>query len=299
MAIKMNKKSMMGIGTLIIFISSVLVAAISASVMITTGEHLREAALTTGKKAREAYTANFFIEKIKGTDGRDGNVEVFEIIFRVAAGGEVIGLNKTSITIFMHNSSDVISYGGVSKSSYFTNRHTRMITWDITASQARLKTDLDEDLVEDYVWVHNSTMLKFNLSTDPDVNISIKNITYPGTVFNSESYDINSSTEQYATLIISGTTTTANELHGSMDIRLIPEVAGTGTFTVDPILMSLKYRDNAVHYGDVMRMYVESSSSIGEGMEISFSIVTPSGAPLTRRFVTPNIMTEYYSSIFP
>ena len=52
----LNKKAVMGIGTLIIFIATILVAAVAAAVLISTSNVLQQRSLLVGQEARKAIT---------------------------------------------------------------------------------------------------------------------------------------------------------------------------------------------------------------------------------------------------
>jgi len=63
---KMNVKGVIGIGTLIVFIAMVLVAAIASAVIIWTAENLEEDAERTGAGAREDVTGGIHIKTVEG-----------------------------------------------------------------------------------------------------------------------------------------------------------------------------------------------------------------------------------------
>ena len=59
MSMKNDKRAEMGVGTMIIFIAMVLVAAVAASVLISTSNTVREQAQTTGEQAINNIASGF------------------------------------------------------------------------------------------------------------------------------------------------------------------------------------------------------------------------------------------------
>ena len=73
-----NKKAEMGVGTLIVFIAMLLVAAIAAGVLIQTAGSLQEKSLSTGQQARAQISTNARVIEVSASDGRNGNVTDFQ-----------------------------------------------------------------------------------------------------------------------------------------------------------------------------------------------------------------------------
>jgi len=65
---KREPKGMMGIGALIIFIAIILIAAIAASVLITTGGSLQQKALITGSQTEEAIASGIEAMTVVASD---------------------------------------------------------------------------------------------------------------------------------------------------------------------------------------------------------------------------------------
>ena len=76
----MHKKAEMGVGTLIIFIAMLLVAAVAAGVLIQTAGSLQEKSLATGQQARAQISTNARVIEVSGSDGRLGNLTDFQEI---------------------------------------------------------------------------------------------------------------------------------------------------------------------------------------------------------------------------
>lgn len=107
----------MGIGTLIIFISLLLVAAIAAGVLIQTSGSLQEKALTTGDEARAQISTNAVVIEVAATDGQDKTVENFTSIMKLAPGSDAIKLEEALLTFNTFNSSVTLTYGGLQSDS--------------------------------------------------------------------------------------------------------------------------------------------------------------------------------------
>jgi archaeal flagellin FlaB len=119
-----GKKAEMGIGTLIIFIALLLVAAVAAGVLIQTTGSLQEKALTTGAQSRSQISTNAQVVEVSATDGRGGNLTDFTSIMKLAPGSDEIKLEEALITFNTYRKTATLEYGGVSDTAYFTNETT-------------------------------------------------------------------------------------------------------------------------------------------------------------------------------
>lgn len=110
---KLNNKGLMGIGTLIIFIAVILVAAVAASVLISTSGSLQQRSLTTGSQAEEGVSTGAEAVSVMGTDGSaNHDLEHFEVLLRLQAGSEPMNLNNTVVLVDTATTSQSLDYGG-------------------------------------------------------------------------------------------------------------------------------------------------------------------------------------------
>ncbi|MFW6025888.1 MAG: archaellin/type IV pilin N-terminal domain-containing protein [Candidatus Woesearchaeota archaeon] len=107
-----DKKAEMGIGTLIIFIAMILVAAIAAGVLVTTASSLQNRALLTGSRSRAQVSTRVLPLSLFGEDGSDGSIEELYFDVKLAPGSDMIKFDETLITNNLNNASVSLSYGG-------------------------------------------------------------------------------------------------------------------------------------------------------------------------------------------
>jgi len=112
-----NNKGETGIGTLIIFIAIVLVAAIAASVLLGTAGSLQQKALNTGKQTQQEVSSGLQVITVSAQNGLDGNVENFEMLMKLSAGSNPVALNDTTISFDTKNSSQTLTYTNGSATS--------------------------------------------------------------------------------------------------------------------------------------------------------------------------------------
>ena len=105
-----DNRAQVGIGTLIIFIAMVLVAAVAAAVLIQTSGVLQQKAQTTGKEATKEVSSNIDLDSIEGWRGglnASSSVEdtfssqIYRIDLRASlkVGSEPVDMNQVVITI--------------------------------------------------------------------------------------------------------------------------------------------------------------------------------------------------------
>ncbi|UXM84047.1 flagellin [Methanococcus aeolicus] len=112
-----NKKGAMGIGTLIIFIAMVLVAAVAASVLINTSGFLQQKASSTGKESTEQVASGIQILQISGMHNTT-HMNNSAIYVTPNAGSSAIDLSQSIIILASGTSERTISYNISKTQSY-------------------------------------------------------------------------------------------------------------------------------------------------------------------------------------
>lgn len=114
----MNKdtRAQIGIGTLIIFIAMVLIAAVAASVLIQTSGTLQQQAQSTGKQATQEVSSNLVIKSIEGvrartSDNLSSNVSLLKIKVALNVGSSPVDLNQLVISITDGVNTNNLLYG--------------------------------------------------------------------------------------------------------------------------------------------------------------------------------------------
>lgn len=110
-----EKRGQVGIGTLIVFIAMVLVAAIAAGVLINTAGLLQAQAQQTGEETTAEVSDVIQIEEAIGTDSQDGNsdgqLDLVNISVRLASGSDPINVSKMSYTVSSPRGSAIVING--------------------------------------------------------------------------------------------------------------------------------------------------------------------------------------------
>jgi flagellin FlaB len=159
---KLGMKGESGIGTLIIFIAVVLVAAIAASVLLGTAGSLQQKALTTGKQTQQEVASGIQVISVSATDGQDGSVDNFEVLVKLSAGSDPLALNDTMINFDTKNTSQQLTFNASASSSSIFNA-----TWVKTGP----------DYILNYLTVGDMVKLRFsstnNISQSQTVKLKI------------------------------------------------------------------------------------------------------------------------------
>jgi flagellin-like protein len=92
-----EKRGQVGIGTLIVFIAMVLVAAIAAGVLINTAGFLQTQAEATGEESTAQVTNNVDIVSSIGKDTGSGSIDTVDIVIKKSAGSDPIDVGDIQI----------------------------------------------------------------------------------------------------------------------------------------------------------------------------------------------------------
>jgi archaeal flagellin FlaB len=136
--LKRNRKGEMGVGTMIIFIAMILVAAVAASVLIGTANKVREQAQNTGDQAINNVASGFVVQDVTGSVNA-GYTQITDLTLhmRLQAGSPNINMNLVSIQVITDNSKVSLGFaagsandsGAVANSKYGTNTTGSASTW--------------------------------------------------------------------------------------------------------------------------------------------------------------------------
>jgi flagellin FlaB len=122
-----NEDGAVGIGTLIIFIAMVLVAAVAAAVLISTSGTLQQKAMTTGKETIATVSSNIEVATIVGTrsSGTASNLNDLNITIATSAGAGKMDLNQ--LVLKLSNGSSLVD------SMRYNSTGTGATTFGVTA----------------------------------------------------------------------------------------------------------------------------------------------------------------------
>ncbi|MBN2880520.1 hypothetical protein JXM83_00565 [Candidatus Woesearchaeota archaeon] len=105
-----GKYGEMGIGTLVLFIAMILVAAIAAGVLIQTATNLQSKALETGSRSTRQVATAVSTVLMYGQDGSDGYFDEIRQNIKLVAGSDPIKFNDSILTVDTANQSADLVY---------------------------------------------------------------------------------------------------------------------------------------------------------------------------------------------
>ena len=186
-----GSKGLMGIGTLIIFISIIVVAAIAAAVFIGSGASMEQRALAARKGTEQEVSTGVLIVSIIGMDARnDSNIEDIEVMIRLKAGSDPINFNTTVFTVDTQRATQVLTFGGNGSASTNTynlsyiqrgvsNKFGYLSLGDTAMVNLRLSQPITEHEEVTFQVVPRVGNIKQVMFRTPDVLIKKRTFLYP------------------------------------------------------------------------------------------------------------------------
>ncbi len=308
------KKAEMGVGTLIIFIALLLVAAVAAGVLIQTASSLQEQSLATGDQARSQISTHAETIEVSASDGRNGNLTDFQQIIKLSPGSDPIKLEQVIFAFNTKDNTATLKYRGTSgiceqdNTNGYNTLMVEEIDDDVTNESAyTLSNDLDDDGADDTVavgaTVGGNTYLDFVLSTQGTINMSLgQNISQNGS-FNVElslsSQPLSNGTDILAYVTIQGNTSVNNTVPGSITFQITPYRLGEGYFTAVYEQQGTNWVSGNLQRGDIVRLCYLSPREITEDEEIRLNIIPKIGTSTLTQFVTPEVISTERVYLYP
>ena len=135
-------RGQVGIGTLIVFIAMVLVAAIAAGVLVNTAGFLQATAEDAGQESVDKVTNRLDVVNQHGNVSSSGDrVNRIKLTARLAAGSGAVSLNQTTIKYVSDENAENLVFNNTSTSSAGTQADATVLTG--TEYTARSLEDTD------------------------------------------------------------------------------------------------------------------------------------------------------------
>jgi len=305
------KKAEMGVGTLIIFIAMLLVAAVAAGVLIQTAGSLQEKSLSTGQQSRAQISTNARTIEVSATNGQDGKLEDFQQIMKLSSGSDAIKLDQIIFTFNTKDNTGTLKYRGTN-SICENNNVDGYNTWgvenitiavDTDVNDYNVDLDFDDDGVEDYMYLYNNAggdeYLYFNLSTDGLVNVSTGVEISAGTASPTlTSTAVTNGSTIYAYVRLDGPIG-PQVINASANFTITPYREGEGYFAIVYEQTGTNHVAGNLQRGDVIRLCYESPRDIVEDEEVRLNFIPKIGTATLTQFVSPDVISTERVYLYP
>jgi len=301
----------MGVGTLIIFISMLLVAAVAAGVLIQTASSLQEKSLSTGDQARSQIATNAQTIEVSATDGTDGKINYFSHLVKLSPGSESIKLDQVIFTVNTVDKTSTMQYRGATgecirdmTTGYYTRMEERVTTAINQTAWYNFTEDIDYDgNASDRVRVSGTS-----LALEFDFTSSVANVLYTISNINGSSESpvsfsvdkerISDTNITFGRVTINGTSNINDTMLANM-ILVTPYSEGAGFFTAVYLQQGTNHVAGNLQRGDVIKICYEAPQDIGEDVDVRLNLIPKIGTATLTEFITPEVISTERVYLYP
>jgi len=308
----MHSKAEMGVGTLIVFISMLLVAAVAAGVLIQTAGSLQEKGIETGKQAQSQISTHAEIIEVSATDGRNGNLTDFNQLVKLSPGSDAIKLDQVIVTVNTVDGTATLKYRGTSgtcdldNSNGYNSWNTESIDVEVDTSvnDFTLAEDLDDDSSDDYVYVFTdggggNDYLYFNLTSAGLINVSLgANIDGGSVTLDVDDQPVTNGSTVFAYVSVNGDASSA-VINASVSFVVTPKELGEGYFTAEYQQQGTNYIAGTLQRGDMIKLCYEAPRAINEDEELRLNFIPKIGSSTLTEFTTPEVISTERVYLYP
>lgn len=300
----MKNKAEMGVGTLIIFIALLLVAAVAAGVLIQTSGSLQQKSLATGQEARKQIATNIKVIELSGVDGRNHYLNNLTMLIKLSPGSEPIPLNTTLITVNTKSNTAQLKYLAISEThlDYFNTLRGEELG-EVNHTWTRLHQDLDYDGSSDYIRVgDDNKSIVVNLSTAGVYTLTgmtdISSASSIPVTLNNKWYVDN--TEKYAQITLSGTTNKNGTIVAGVTFYVdTVKYKYKGEYTIQYLQKSADWTQGYLQQGDVIKIYLESPNNLNEEDYLRIKVIPKTGMSSIVEFTLPDVLNTEREYLYP
>ncbi|WP_336037647.1 archaellin/type IV pilin N-terminal domain-containing protein [Halobacterium yunchengense] len=130
-----EERGQVGIGTLIVFIAMVLVAAIAAGVLINTAGFLQTKSEATGEEASAQVSNRVTVVSASGNVTANDNVDYVNVTVMRAAGADNINLSEATVQWIGPDTAKTLTYADTEDSGNFTTEKVKGDESKVLANQ--------------------------------------------------------------------------------------------------------------------------------------------------------------------
>ncbi len=166
----MDEKAEVGIGTMIVFIATVLVAAVAAAVLIDMSGKLQERSARTGSEATEQVSSNLAVESIIGKRDAttDTGLQDMEVYVVLAPGAKDVDLEQLKMQVQDGDTLKTLGYGTIADATNFTATAVRDADSSFSAANPVMTSG---DLVR--ITIDLDTATGIDLEMEPRENVRL------------------------------------------------------------------------------------------------------------------------------